>query len=141
MNSKESAWKKFFGSRLFIAVALVIALMIGFGYARSYYQDYEVRAQIDDLREQAQSLEGRRLELLETLQYVKSPDFVEEKARTEFNMVKPGEQMAIISSTAPRAQDRHVDNNVVALTKIPNYLKWWQYFMNGPKDGGSSSQN
>lgn len=138
MTSKESNWKKFFGSRLFIVVALVVAIMIVFGYVRSYYQDLQVRSQIEDLQDQARSLEGKKLELLEALKYVKSNDFVEEKARTEFNMVKPGEQVAVISSTLPLKQDRQDQNNMVALNDIPNYIKWWRYFVDGERQDDSN---
>jgi cell division protein FtsB len=128
-SAKESSWKIFFGSQLFLLVATIIAIMVIFGYARAYYQDYLVTQEIESLQDQAKSLEAKKMELLEVLKYVKSDSFAEEKARTELNMVKPGEQVLVVPKTAVTS-NRQENNSVVGWTNISNYRKWWQYFTN-----------
>lgn len=126
-EGQSSAIQRFFASRLFLIIALCIALLFALGYARAYYQDYKVKQQIAALKEDVSRLEKRKLESLRILQYVMSPSFVEERARTELNLQKPGEHtvvlerrasMPVASSTAggPSGQ------------KIGNPLKWWYYF-------------
>lgn len=133
MVSKESRWKKFFGSRLFLFVAAVIVFMVIFGYVRAYYQDYQVRQEITRLEEQARNLEAKKLELLEVLKYVKSDSFVEEKARIELNMLKQGERvMVVASSTAPN-EHRQEKNNMLEWTNLSNYAKWWRFFVNSER--------
>jgi len=127
--SKDSGWKNFFGSRLFILVASIIAIMVVFGYGRAYYQDYLVTQEIQHLQDQAKKLEAKKMELLEVLKYVKSDSFAEEKARTELNMVKPGEQVLVVPKTEV-LDDRQENNTMVGLNNISNYKKWWQYFTN-----------
>lgn len=133
MVSQESRWKKFFGSRLFLVIAFIIAFMVIFGYGRAYFQEYQVQQEIERLQDEARNLEGKKIELLEVLKYVKSTDFVEEKARSEFNMVKPGEQVAIISSTLPQKQHGQEKANMIAWSNISNYAKWWKYFFGDEK--------
>jgi len=133
MASRESRWKNFFGSRLFLAAATIVAFMVIFGYVRAAYQEYQVQQEIQGLQDQAQNLEGKKLELLEALKYVKSNDFVEEKARTEFGMVKPGEQVLVVSSTMPQSEDGQEKNDVIKWGNVANYIKWWKYFINGER--------
>ena len=128
-SAKDSGWKNFFGSRLFMLVASIIAIMVVFGYGRTYYQDYLVRQEIEHLQDQAKKLEAKKMELLEVLKYVKSDSFTEEKARTELNMIKPGEQVVVAPKTVA-ADNRQENSSVVGWTKISNYKKWWKYFLN-----------
>lgn len=126
---RESGWKNFFGSRLFMLAAAIAAIMIVFGYGRAYYQDYLVTQEIQHLQDQAKNLQAKKMELLEVLKYVKSDSFAEEKARTELNMVKPGEQVLVVPKTAA-TDNRQENNSVVGFSNISNYKKWWQYFVN-----------
>ncbi|HSR89557.1 MAG TPA: septum formation initiator family protein [Candidatus Udaeobacter sp.] len=126
---KENGWKLFLGSRLFILVAAIIAIMVMFAYGRAYYQDYLVRQEISQLQDQAKKLEAKKMELLEVLKYVKSDSFTEEKARTELNMAKPGEQILVVPKS-DISSNRQEAGSMVTLEGIPNYKKWLQYFVN-----------
>ena len=110
-------------------VASVIAIMVVFSYGRAYYQDYLVTQEIQHLQEQTKKLEAKKMELLEVLKYVKSDSFVEEKARTELNMVKPGEQVLVVPKTEV-TDNRQENSGMVGWTNISNYKKWWRYFIN-----------
>lgn len=129
MSSQESGWKKFFASRIFLFIAAVMSVMVIFAYGRAYYQDFQVRQEISQLQADASNLESKKIQLLEVLKYVKSSDFVEAKARSELNMVKPGEQVAVIPSQASSNDNRQSGINMVSLSDIPNYVKWWNYFV------------
>ena len=128
-SAKASGWKIFFTSRLFMLVAAIIAIMVVFGYGRAYYQDYLVNQEIQHLQEQAKNLQAKKMELLEVLKYVKSDSFAEEKARTELNMIKPGEQVVVVPQEKI-SDNRQENNSVVGWTNISNYKKWRQYFLN-----------
>ena len=127
--SKENGWKIILGSRLFMFVATIIAMMVMFGYARAYYQDYLVAQEIQNLQDQAKSLQAKKMELLEVLKYVKSDSFAEEKARTELNMAKPGEQVLVVPKSEVKG-NRQENNSMIGLSNISNYKKWWKYFSN-----------
>lgn len=107
----------------------VAAVMIVFEYARAYYQDYLVRQEIEYLQDQTKRLEAKKMELLDVLKYVKSDSFAEEKARTELNMVKPGEQVVVVPQVATAA-GRQEQTAVVKWDNISNYKKWFRYFFN-----------
>jgi len=127
--AKDAGWKIILGSRLFMFAATIIAMMVMFGYARAYYQDYLVTQEIRNLQDQAKNLQAKKMELLEVLKYVKSDSFAEEKARTELNMVKPGEQVLVVPKAEVKG-NRQENNSMIGLSNISNYKKWWQYFTN-----------
>lgn len=128
-SQKINSWKNFFSSKIFILIVAIIAGMVVFEYARAYYQDYLVRQEIAYLEDQTKKLEAKKMELLDVLKYVKSDSFAEEKARTELNMVKPGEQVLVVSQLASE-NGRQEKNTVVKWDNIPNYKKWLKYFFN-----------
>lgn len=128
-SQKINSWKIFFSSKIFILIVAIVAGMVVFEYARAYYQDYLVRQEIAYLEDQTKKLEAKKMELLDVLKYVKSDSFAEEKARTELNMVKPGEQVLVVSQLASE-NGRQEKNPVVKWDNIPNYKKWLKYFFN-----------
>ena len=129
LAKENGGWNFFFSSRWFVLIAIIVAAIVVFGYGRAYYQGYLVAQEIDYLQNQAKKLEAKKMELLEVLKYVKSDSFAEEKARTELNMVKPGEQVLVVPRAAAES-DRQENSGMIGLNNISNYKKWWQYFTN-----------
>lgn len=125
---KKSAIRRFFASRLFFLFAFVLFVAISVGYARAYYQDYKIKQEIVDLENQVRALENKKIESMEILQYVMSQGFVEEKARLELNMKKPGEKVAILK-TGPIEQYESVNSKEESESDLPNPLKWLYYFL------------
>ncbi len=102
--------------------------MASVAYVRAFYQDYQVRQEIIRLQEDARNFEAKKIQLLDVLKYVKSDEFVEERARMEFNMTKPGEQVLVLDASQPKQADRQGEDAVVRWNRISNILKWWRYF-------------
>ncbi len=130
-KNEKSFLKRFFGSRWFLATAFVVAVLVAFGYARAYYQDYKIRQEIDSLQEQVKKLEHKKLESMDILKYVTSDAFVEEKARTELNLKKPGENVLIIKNQVESVEGEETpQKSPVEKTLLNNTIKWWYYFLN-----------
>ncbi len=131
-SKDESFVRRFFRSRLFLIILLVCITLIALSYARAYYQDYTIRQEIKTLESEVQRLEKKKLESLDILSYVMSDAFVEEKARRELNMKKPGEHMVIVEgqesniSSTPSSEQEEQN----ARQEISNPLKWVYYFFN-----------
>ena len=120
-------WQKFFGSRWFLVILLLVAIFTAVAYGRAYYRDYQIRKEIIDLQNEVKKLEAKKIETMEVLQYVKSTNFIEEKARTELNLVKPGEKMIIITS-GTQSNDSSSFKNWDYKQDVPNPVKWWRFF-------------
>lgn len=92
------AWKHFFYSNIFLGLIVGALIFIIINLVRVYYQNRQVEVEIAHLKSEAQRLTSKSLETSNYLKFADSASFVEEKARTQFNLVKPGESVAIIPS-------------------------------------------
>lgn len=124
-----SFWKRFFVSRWFLVVGIVLLVLLGFAYSRAFYQNYRIRQEIKRLDEESERLQAKKFELRDMLNYVQSPGFVERKARTELNLMKSGEKMVIINGAKTNAvTSRQTEPTVVKSPELTNLEKWWRYF-------------
>lgn len=126
---KQSAMRRLFQSRAFLITALVAAILIAISFARAYYQDYQIRQEIRHLEDQVAQLEKKKIESLDILQYVISPAFVEEKARTELNLKKEGEHVVRIDGLEASVQE---ETYVEEKQGLNNPQKWWYYIWHIP---------
>jgi len=127
--------KKLFLSRWFFAGGMVVLVFLSTAFFRAYYRNYQVEREIKNLQDEIKRLEAKRIETIDILQYVKSPAYAEEKARTELNLTKDGEQMAIISGgSASVNRGGQAKENLVNFTYLSNPLKWWRYFFGNVKN-------
>ena len=127
-ESKDKNWKHIFYSRWFLLVLFALAILVVFSYMRAYYQEYRVRTEIDILHEEVQGLESKKLKTMEILKYVQSQAFVEEKARTELNLLKPGEKMAVIPSGSLKNNIGQPETDLVKWSSVKNPIKWFKFF-------------
>ena len=132
-QEKVGLKRRFFGSRLFLFVMLGVAILVAFGYARAYYQDYKIKQEIKNLQEEVSSLQKKRINSLDILKYVSSSAYVEDQARIELNMKKPGENVVFVSNpqedvSLQDVSDAHLGDGQF----ISNPLKWLYYFIHKP---------
>lgn len=127
-KTQQSKIAQILQSRIFLFCLLGIAVLVAFSYMRAYYQDYKIRQEIQALEEEVRSLEQKKIESLEILQYVQSDAFVEEKARTELQLKKPGEKVIIYDTPVSESRDDVDESLYTHLTQASNPIKWWYYF-------------
>ncbi|MBP7992737.1 MAG: septum formation initiator family protein [Candidatus Magasanikbacteria bacterium] len=126
VTEKQSALERVLLARWFLFLLLGLLIIIAVGYARAYYADYQVRQEIAKLQDEVRSLENKKFTSLQLLDRSQTENFLEEKAKTELNLKKPGENVLIIpeitqETTVPATTP--VDEAVLS-----NPQKWWYYF-------------
>lgn len=122
-RNSQSVLARMMRARLIVMVGGAILLFLAFAYARAYYQDYTIRQEIRTLEHEVRSLEKKKLESLELLDYVTSDRFVEEVARTELNMKEEGEHVVVIQTTS----SRQLRPTAYHEESLNNPMKWWYY--------------
>ncbi|OGH58897.1 MAG: hypothetical protein A2725_04075 [Candidatus Magasanikbacteria bacterium RIFCSPHIGHO2_01_FULL_33_34] len=120
---------RFIGSPLFLIIGIPIAILLVFTFVRSYYNNYKINQEIASLQQEIESLEYKKLESMNILNYVMSDDFVEEKARIELNMKREGEKVVVFDNGNKYNEDREYTIKDTG-QNISNPLKWWYYFTN-----------
>jgi len=130
-NRKQQSFvTRFFSSKLFLFVGFFVIIILALNFVRGYYQKYKVDQEILLLKEEISSLERKKIESMEILEYVSSEVFVEEKARTELNMKKEGEKVIYIkqgSVTEKKSNQKKEPRNIIG-QNVSNPVKWWYYF-------------
>ena len=122
--------KRFFSAWWFLAGVFVIAFLMVFAYARALYQDYQVKKEIARLEEEVKNLEAKKFSTLEVLKYMQSEKFLEDKARSEFNLSKPGENLSVISLPGGGEISSGQENeDMIKSPNLSNPEKWWKFFL------------
>ncbi|MFW0837736.1 MAG: FtsB family cell division protein [Candidatus Komeilibacteria bacterium] len=127
----QGGFRKFYNSVWFLWLCVILlALFLGATW-RDYHKQSDLRDDIAALNQEITNLDQQQSDLLETLKYVQSSDFVEIEARTKLNLRKPGEKVIIVSSdediaNLPASKESNI--NRFLQPTISNYQKWWSYF-------------
>lgn len=129
LSQKQSHKRRgFFASRAFVIAGFIITAFIIFANVRAFYRDRSIRQEIAKLEQQRQQLSQKKLESMEILQYVTSEDFVEETARTELNLKKPGERVIIVKSQDTQSELIENQRHIQTRQEKSNPVKWLYYF-------------
>lgn len=130
-RSTSSRTRLFFSSKVFLVVTFLLTLLFAIGFARAYFKDYAFREEVKRLQEEIDQLEKKKIESIELLKYVSSTSYLEDTARLDLNMKKPGENVLFIKNlgkeSAPATSD-DVQRDVGG-QESSNPLKWWYYFI------------
>ncbi|OIO18514.1 MAG: hypothetical protein COY69_02995 [Candidatus Magasanikbacteria bacterium CG_4_10_14_0_8_um_filter_32_14] len=132
-TEKVGIKKRFFGSRLFLFIMFGLAVVVAVGYARAYYQDYKIKQEIKNLQDEVSSLKKKKINTIDILKYVSSTAYVEDQARTELNMKKPGENVVFVNNSGEDTKSNTTQDNISNSGQfISNRLKWLYYFIHKP---------
>ena len=117
-RDKKNFLSLLFYSSFFSIILILILILILFGFFKVHFQKEEIAKEIFALEEEIKKLEGERINLLETLEYLKSDFYKEKEAREKLEMQKPGEKVIII---LPEEEKEKTE-------EPPIYKKWWHLF-------------
>jgi hypothetical protein len=117
----------FIASPLFVIIGIVVALFLIVRLGATGYERYLIKQEIASYEAQRTALERKKLESLDLLAYVSSDGFIEETARTELNMILPGERTAIIQTGDGNGGGRL--DQTTEQTAWGNVVSWWTYFL------------
>ena len=118
--------ENFFHSKPFIFGLLIIFILVIIAAGREGYRNYKINQEIKNLQKKIDELNKTNTELSEMEKYLQSDEFLEKEARLKLNLIREGEKLVIIKrSEEPKLEEaKPEDRN----KKIPNILKWWEYF-------------
>lgn len=123
-NERHNVIVRIFTSRFFLFGAFVIAAILATSFGRAFYKDYEIRQQIKTLQIKVDELESKKLESINLLGYVKSEAYVEDVARQQLGLKKPGERVIIVDAATTTGPRVNAENRPAT----PSWKKWWWYF-------------
>ncbi|PIS05212.1 MAG: hypothetical protein COT81_02245 [Candidatus Buchananbacteria bacterium CG10_big_fil_rev_8_21_14_0_10_42_9] len=118
--------------KVIIGAEIIVLILVGaslYGLAR---KNNDINREINSLEIDIDELGQRELELNELVKYFDSQAYLEQKARLELGLQKPGESIVILNYKDPDIADRMPINSYsesIAVNKKPknNLFKWFNY--------------
>lgn len=121
---KSSSFAFFSNPKVFVIIALVFLLLILVPLAKNYSRKSLIEREIAEISQEIAEFENNNKDLQEMISYLQSDQSLEEQARLNMGMRRPGESVAVV-------QGDFLD--LINLEKekpapLPNWKKWWQHF-------------
>jgi len=115
----------FWASQLLVfLIGLVLLAIILIPLLKNYAKQRAIANEIKGIQQEIKDFESKNQDLSEALTYLQSNDSLEEQARLNLGLKKPGERVIVIqssdsTSTAAASPSSNLSNN---------WSKWWHYF-------------
>ena len=118
----------------FIAIIVAtIALFMAVDFGRRMAAIYRLQREKARLEQEVAQEQARQEKLKAYKDYVQSDEFVEQWARTEGKMVKPGETPVVpVPVRTPTLSEKHPPGESQAMKGEPHWREWWELFFGGP---------
>ena len=123
MGRPRITWRRFFESHLFFVGGVVALIFLSISMTRAQLKDRAIRAEMEALQNQVETLEGEQNHLTELITLFEKPEFLEKEARRILGYVKPGEKVVVIYEQGKQGEEGRQDEK-----EMSNPKKWWVYF-------------
>jgi cell division protein FtsB len=123
--SEHGFFYRLVSSQRFLAIiGLAFLVIIIFPLARAHSQKLMVEREIAEVKRQIEEFETQNQELKDLMAYLQSDQSLEEQARLNLNLKKPGEAVIVIEDK-PLPEKEIIKNDV---TPGSRREKWLKYF-------------
>lgn len=127
MGGKRGILSGLFKSGFFLLLVVAVAVIFLIGFGKAFWQDYQIKKEINQLIQEKEKWEKNKLVSLEKLQEIKNGDFAEREARLKFGLGKEGEKLVIINSSGASTSSIKKKMAMSSVSKF-NPKNWWNYF-------------
>ena len=139
MANPTSFIRKILELRVFLVVNLVVLFFLALSFGREYLRNTSIDAQISELKQQEQQLEGENAQILSLSQSVTTQYYLEKEGRLKYGLRKPGESVVVVNdgtaSTTPSTTTTTdpitgIQTPIAQPIVVGNVQRWWDYFFN-----------
>jgi len=118
-------YRLFSNQRFLAIISLCLLGLIIFPIAKTYTQKRLMEKEINDIKAEIDSYQKTNQELKEMISYLESDQSLEEQARLNLNLKRPGEKVIVIDNS--KNIEFSTETAESAITES-NLKKWWRYF-------------
>lgn len=123
---KRRGWlANFWASQLLVTfIGVIFLALIFLPLLKNYAKQRAIANEIEGIKKEIADFESKNKDLSEMLNYVQSKDSLEEQARLNLGLKKPGEKVVVIS-------EKDIASSSTAnlsANNASNFVKWWHYF-------------
>ncbi|KKP90700.1 MAG: Septum formation initiator [Parcubacteria group bacterium GW2011_GWA2_36_10] len=123
-RSRQTFWGRFYNSNVFIILLSVFLVFSLFKVGKELIKRHAINQEIGDLNEQLVSVQQEKDKLKDLVSYLETDKYVEEQARLQLNLSKPGEKRIDLTTD----QENQVVEFKNGEEDLSNWQKWFNYF-------------
>lgn len=122
-RQNKSFWAAVYNSNIFIAVLLIVLVLSILKVGKELARRHQINKEIQSLNQQLENAKLNKGKLDNLISYLQTDQYIEEQARLQLNLSKPGEKRIDLS-------EAEQSSNKVMSTgdDLPNWQKWFAYF-------------
>ncbi len=133
-NQQKTWWQKALRWPVFLIFNLALLLFVGISTVRETYRGYSLEKEIASLESKADSLEAKKMKLVQLTESLATPEKVEYEARARLGWKKPGETVYVMQGFEAAGQNPAAD--IISEPKPleeSNPRLWFKYFFEPDK--------
>lgn len=116
---------------VFTVIAVMALIGLGSGIVSAYHQRKALDQKMAELQAQIDKLNSDKRDFVAAIESYQSQFFLEQAARTKFNLKKPGEKVAVISLSGTPINADSADKATDGKSGVgifSNVAAWWSFF-------------
>ena len=94
MNNNQTKLLRFFSSKLFTVLAIVIIFLVGLAFYRDYVKQQDLNQELSKLDIDIAELAGKKIDLARLVDILESSNYIEKEARLRLGLKKIGEKVS-----------------------------------------------
>ncbi len=132
LMSKSSRLKYFLGSILF--------LFLTASFVKSSFEVFKSKDRLDEINQEILEMEKKKKDIEKEIEYKKTDEYIEEKARNDLNLIKPDEEIYVVvksknddntlNNVLSESDKREIENKEVKNNQNKNWYSWYRLFFN-----------
>jgi cell division protein FtsB len=141
-KGNKSLIKKIYSKQIiFTIIGLVIIVLISIPLAKNVSKLYKVNQEVDNFKIEIKNLGSKNSQLNNLISYLESDQYIENEARLNLNLKKPGETVYAINNKDEEENASTKNSNIDSIQTSPsldmnnshevtNLSRWINYFFN-----------
>lgn len=111
-------------------LGIIFFLILSATTIKSSFSVLKSKERLDSLNGEVARLEEEMKKIESEIEFKKSNEYVEEKARNDLNLIKPGEKVYVVKGGEEQAENvlSDSDQKIEAEEKRPNWYSWYRLF-------------
>jgi len=113
---------------IFISILFILASI---NFTKTALEILENSKRLDNLSQEVDEMKGEKQEYQNRVAYKKTDEYVEEKARNDLNLIKPGEKVYVIPQglRSVDLESKVLGQRTVVFDEASNVTKWISLFV------------
>jgi cell division protein FtsL len=113
-------------------IGTVVLFVVSISLIKSSIQVFKSKGRLDDVQTELSRLESEKKRLEDEIAYKQTDEYIEEKAREDLNLIKPGEKVYVVVGQDTKSSSESVlsgsSERKKSDSRDKNWYSWYKLF-------------